>query len=39
IDFRCVIRQMRIDPKRPRGGGTFPAADKPHAGKTTKTDA
>ncbi|KVU49950.1 hypothetical protein [Burkholderia cepacia] len=39
IDFRRVIRQMRIVPKRPRGGGVFPAADKPRSRKTTKTDA
>ncbi|VWC14217.1 DNA-binding protein [Burkholderia lata] len=39
IDFRRVIRQMRIEPKRPRGGGTFPAVDKPRSRKTAKPDA
>ncbi|WP_431208960.1 XRE family transcriptional regulator [Burkholderia cepacia] len=39
IDFRRVIRQMRIEPKRPRGGGVFPAADKPRSRKTAKADA
>ncbi|MPV70412.1 XRE family transcriptional regulator [Burkholderia sp. BE17] len=39
IDFRRVIRQMRIEPKRPRGVGAFPAADKPRARKAAKTDS
>ena len=39
IDFRRVIRQMRIEPKRPRGVGVFPAAEKPRTRKTAKADA
>nr|WP_241017522.1 hypothetical protein [Burkholderia sp. Ac-20349] len=39
IDFRCMIRQMRIEPKRPRGGSVFPAAGKSRARKTAKADA
>ncbi|WP_241025021.1 hypothetical protein [Burkholderia sp. Ac-20384] len=34
IDFRRVIRQMRIEPNRPRGGSMFPAAGKSRARKT-----
>ncbi|PXX34736.1 MULTISPECIES: DNA-binding protein [Burkholderia] len=39
IDFRRVIRQMRIEPKRPRGVGTFPAAGKPRARKAAKANS
>ena len=37
IDFRRVIRQMRIEPKR--RGGAFPAVEKPRSRKTAKADA
>ncbi|KVD51213.1 DNA-binding protein [Burkholderia sp. MSMB1072] len=39
IDFRRVIRQMRIEPKRPRGVGVLPAADKSRSRKAAKADA
>ncbi|MCW0054069.1 XRE family transcriptional regulator, partial [Burkholderia pseudomallei] len=34
IDFRHVIGKTGIEPKRPRGGGAFPAARKPRTRKT-----
>ena len=33
IDFRRVIRQTRIEPKRPRGVGAFPATAHPRTAK------
>ncbi|MFP3710710.1 XRE family transcriptional regulator, partial [Paraburkholderia sp. SIMBA_009] len=36
IDFRHVIGKTAIEPKRPRGGGVFPAGDKPRARRTVK---
>ncbi|AJY11245.1 XRE family transcriptional regulator [Burkholderia dolosa] len=38
IDFRHVIGQTRIEPKRPRGVGAFPAAGGARARKTGRND-
>ncbi|HDR9092726.1 XRE family transcriptional regulator [Burkholderia vietnamiensis] len=38
IDFRHVIGKTAIEPKRPRGGGVFPAAGRAESG-TKKRDA